>query len=264
MLSPLISIITINFNDALGLEKTILSVCSQTFRNFEHIIIDGGSKDKSQEIITKYQGGFSKWVSESDKGIYDAQNKGIGFANGKYCLFLNSGDYLVDKSVLENAERHILVQDDSIGIFYGDIIIPLNNGKEKRLFQPKRITDFHLFKDTIWHPAAFIKTDLFKKIGYYSLNFKISSDYEFWIKSKKNMVVFCYLPFPIAFFNQDGLSSLFENQRTLSIERKKIQFMYFGKKAYYYRFFLSFINLYKISLIKIKTFIKYRVLEIKV
>ena len=89
-----LSIITINLNNYLGLEKTIKSVICQTFDNYEFIIIDGGSKDLSIDIIKRYENKVTFWISESDSGIYNAMNKGIRFAKGEFCLFLNSGDYL--------------------------------------------------------------------------------------------------------------------------------------------------------------------------
>jgi glycosyltransferase involved in cell wall biosynthesis len=95
----LLSIITINYNNLSGLEKTIQSVLNQTLKNFEFIIIDGGSTDGSKEYNQEKNEFIDCWVSESDNGIYHAMNKGIKMAKGEYCLFLNSGDYLVDSEV---------------------------------------------------------------------------------------------------------------------------------------------------------------------
>src|ERR1700757_1115246 len=99
---PKLSIITINFNDQLGLSKTIKSVISQTISDFEFIIIDGASSDKSLDIIKHYADKISFWVSEKDNGIYDAQNKGIAKATGDYLLFLNSGDCFYNEHIVEN------------------------------------------------------------------------------------------------------------------------------------------------------------------
>ena len=106
-----LSIITINYNNLAGLQKTIESVVSQTFRDFEWIVIDGGSVDGSRELIERYANSFSYWVSEPDKGIYNAMNKGIVVAKGDYLLFLNSGDWLCDEMALERSFSHHPTKD---------------------------------------------------------------------------------------------------------------------------------------------------------
>ena len=99
-----LSIITINRNNAAGLEKTLQSVAAQTFKEFEYIVVDGASTDGSVEVIKKYESKFAhlKWVSEPDKGIYNAMNKGIKVAKGEYLLFLNSGDWLCNESIIQD------------------------------------------------------------------------------------------------------------------------------------------------------------------
>ena len=104
-MAPLISIITVNFNDKIGLERTLESVFSQNFRNFEYLVIDGGSNDGSKELLEKNSEKINYWVSEPDKGIYNAMNKGISFAKGEYLIFLNSGDHLKNENSLEIAQK---------------------------------------------------------------------------------------------------------------------------------------------------------------
>ncbi|MBQ3836958.1 MAG: glycosyltransferase, partial [Treponema sp.] len=114
---PLISIITINYNNKDGLKKTIDSVAAQTFQGYEHIIVDGGSTDGSAEVIKDalknkdYAAHVSYWCSEKDGGIYPAMNKGVERAGGEYCLMLNSGDYLAGKSILEKAAKSFWTED---------------------------------------------------------------------------------------------------------------------------------------------------------
>ena len=134
-------------NNANGLEQTILSVRNQTWKDFEHIIIDGGSTDGSLGIIEKYRDGITYSVSEKDKGIYDAQNKGILNANGEYCLFLNSGDFLVNESVFEKIFSNNLDTD----IIYGDMLIDYGNGKIEYGKSPNRLTLFFLAYRVLWH-----------------------------------------------------------------------------------------------------------------
>ena len=106
-MAPLISIITVNFNDKIGLERTLESVFSQNFRNFEYLVIDGGSNDGSKDLLEKNSEKINYWVSEPDKGIYNAMNKGISFAKGEYLIFLNSGDHLKNENSLEIAQKSI-------------------------------------------------------------------------------------------------------------------------------------------------------------
>jgi len=114
-----LSIISINLNNVAGLQKTIESVWPQTFTDYEYIIIDGGSTDGSIDIIKKYSDKITYWISEKDNGIYHAMNKGIEVAKGDYCLFLNSGDWLVDKKILEN----VFSNNHSEDILYGDMMV---------------------------------------------------------------------------------------------------------------------------------------------
>lgn len=119
---PLITIITVNFNDKVGLERTIKNVANQTWKKFEYIIIDGGSSDGSKDIIEKYKDNFDYWVSEPDKGIYNAMNKAIERANGTYLLFLNSGDEFDSLNILE--ESHDLIHTEDLIYFDVNLVFP--------------------------------------------------------------------------------------------------------------------------------------------
>ena len=200
---PLISVITINYNNAKGLEKTIESVISQSFQDFEFIVIDGHSSDASTDII-KQNDRINYWVSEKDQGIYDAQNKGIEKATGKYLLFLNSGDSLVNIIVLEKVS-HFLSGDKSI--YYGDLILEKNDRQEKHLAPNEIDTDFML-NSTFWHPCVFIKAELFKDFGLYNTDFSIAGDYEFFIRCLlKPGVTTEHIPEFITLFDGNGISN---------------------------------------------------------
>ena len=121
-----LSIITINYNDKEGLKKTIESVINQTWQDFEFIVIDGGSTDGGKEIIEQYTSKIDYWVSEPDKGIYNAMNKGIRAATGDFVLFLNSRDIFYNNEVLLNADS--LISND-FGIYYGDVIVKKTNSE---------------------------------------------------------------------------------------------------------------------------------------
>lgn len=176
--SPILSIITINLNNRVGLEKTIQSVIAQTSLDYEYIIIDGQSVDGSLEIIKQYKDQITYWVSEPNKGIYGNMNRGIKECRGKFYLFLNSGDWLVDgvlKSILP-----ICHTDD---IIYFNTYLSYDGKKFEELRYPASLTMMSFYKRTIGHQSTLISSELFVKYGLYNENNKLHSDYEFWIKT---------------------------------------------------------------------------------
>ena len=176
-----LSIITINYNNCDGLQKTIESIVSQSYNDFEWIVIDGGSTDGSRELIEQYASRMAYWVSEPDKGIYNAMNKGIVKAKGEYTLFLNSGDWLVDKTSLERCFSHNITAD----VVYGDVYLSDENGLTERRY-PDFLSMRFFFEGTICHNAAFIRRILFSG-SLYNEQLKIVSDYEFFlIQALKN------------------------------------------------------------------------------
>lgn len=170
------SIITINYNNKDGLEMTINSVLGQTFQNFEYIIIDGGSTDGSLEVIKKYAEHIDYWVSESDKGIYNAMNKGIRKATGDYLNFMNSGDTYHSNSALEEIAGLHSDDDIIIGGYY-------ENGKDvAHIIPPQDMTLLTLMKYTINHQATFINRQLFNK-RLYDESYSIMADAKFNFQS---------------------------------------------------------------------------------
>lgn len=180
-----LSIITINYNNAEGLKKTLDSVITQTASGFEHIIIDGGSTDDSVNIIHDYanalhnqQDEFAvKWLSESDSGIYNAMNKGIDRACGDYLLFLNSGDCLYDDNVISS----FFNTNPSKDIISGNTVF--SDNKMRYAIKPEKLYFDYFVEDSLLHSSTFIKSDLFNKYGKYSESFRIVSDWEFWVKA---------------------------------------------------------------------------------
>lgn len=224
---PKLSVITINFNNKDGLERTIRSVIAQTFTDYEYIVIDGGSTDGSVEIIKKYASGITYSVSEKDGGIYNAQNKGIKVAKGEYCLFLNSGDFLVDKKVLNN----VFSKNHSEDILYGNMMIDWGNKKVTLGKMPDAISLYHMYTDTLWHPVSFIKKQLFEKYGNYDERYKIVADYEFFFRSIiVNKVTVRHIASTVSQFSIDGLSSKPENKLLEQEERKSVQKKYLTEK----------------------------------
>ena len=160
-----LSVITINYNNSKGLERTIQSVVSQTRRDdLEYIVVDGLSNDGSFEVINRYESQIDKWISEPDKGIYNAMNKGISMATGEYCLFLNSADvFCSPKSIERIIDKHWYADVVQCDIFYQSA-----NNKHflTRVFSPDKITYYQFLKDSIYHQASFIKTSMLKEEGY--------------------------------------------------------------------------------------------------
>ena len=216
---PLISIITVNYNNREGLEKTIHSVKSQSFQDFEYIVVDGASSDGSAELLKEHTDRINIGISERDSGVYNAMNKGIRVSSGDYLLFLNSGDFLVDNQVLENVLNYKLERD----IVYGDMRIRWSENNLSLGKMPQTINSFHLYKDTIWHPVTFIKRDLLIACGLYNENYKLVADYDFFCKAmiQKNAAS-KYIPVCIAEYNTEGMSSREEYKKIEKAERQKV------------------------------------------
>lgn len=219
-----ISIITVNYNDKVGLEKTIKSVIYQKFKDFEFIIIDGNSLDGSKEIIEAYKNDFTHAISEPDKGIYNAMNKGIKLAKGAYLLFLNSGDILSDEFVLDKINKEL---DPTFGIVYGDANYLEKNASCIRTYPDKLSFQFFLAHN-LSHQASFIRRDLFDSIFLYNEDYKIVSDWEFFIYSIcKENTPYKHINLLICNYDTTGLSSVIANHQSMHEERKKTLQKYF-------------------------------------
>lgn len=207
------SIITINYNNRDGLRKTIESVVSQSYKDFEYIVIDGGSTDGSREVIDKYAEHIDYWVSEPDKGIYNAMNKGIKMAHGDYLNFMNSGDYFFNENVLNDTLAYL-----------NDDIVSGRSVNEDFSARPFHVSSnpsmIQFYKNTVDHQASFISRNLFKD-SLYDENYKIVSDWKFYIeKIIFQNCSFSLMPVTVAFFQNGGIS---EVQKGLNeVERKDI------------------------------------------
>ncbi|WP_340102804.1 glycosyltransferase family 2 protein [Rhodohalobacter sp. 8-1] len=170
-----LSIITINYNNKTGLIKTVESVIHQTFQDFEYIIIDGGSTDGSKEYIQQMQEHFDYWVSEPDKGIYNAMNKGIKVAKGEYCLFLNSGDMLYDDFSLVYLFKNSFEED----IVYTNCYFHEDDNttlKKKTFPIPENLTMDFFWKDMLCHQAMIFKRKFLENYSKYDEKYKLASD----------------------------------------------------------------------------------------
>lgn len=196
-----LSIITINYNNKAGLQRTIDSVICQTWRDFEWIIIDGGSTDGSKELIEKYREHFAYRCSEPDKGIYNAMNKGIAKAKGDYLQFLNSGDALHNENVL----FLIFKEGFNADILYGDLNLVSKNRIRKIIYPDHLTFPFFLCK-SIGHPSSFIRTSLLKESNY-NENYKIVSDWYKFMELYLECRSFSHISLVIVDFDTTGISS---------------------------------------------------------
>lgn len=209
-----LSIVTINYNNADGLRKTMESVFAQTCKEFEYIVIDGASTDGSVEIIKEYaQKAESQeprvksviWTSESDTGIYNAMNKGVRKATGEYVLMLNSGDYLVDEHVIKRIMPELagtdIVQGNNIEECSGKTYRNRGYGKSD-------IDFFDVMKGHFLHQSSFCKRDLFERYGYFDESYKMSGDTKFFmICLGRNDATFKYVDIDVANYDMSGISA---------------------------------------------------------
>lgn len=217
-----LSIITICYNEP-DLAKTCESIVNQTWQDFEWIVVDGGSNEDTQKIWDKYKYRIDKFISEPDKGRYNAMNKGIALAQGEYLNFLNAGDYYSDSNVLSKVAPD-LTQD----IVYGNLKFITPNKTTSIWIPEDEINDKILITSTLPHPSSFIKNDLFKKYGGYNETYKIVSDWEkFVIFIKKHNCSYKHIDILCSVFNLNGISS--QNTELCKKERQEVIQKYFLK-----------------------------------
>lgn len=221
----ILTIITINRNNAGGLEKTMLSVASQNCGDYEFIVIDGASTDGSVEVIRSFEAVFGdrvKWISEPDKGIYNAMNKGIEMASGDYLQFLNSGDCLASNDVTTRMTEALRANGFPT-ILYGNMLKDMPDGKVLRDkgFAGELISFLGFYTGSLNHPSSYIKKSLFEKYGCYDESLKIVSDWKWFLQAiilgdEKPV----YVDIDVSLFDMNGISV---TNRTLDkTERRKV------------------------------------------
>lgn len=216
-----VSIITSVYNNELTIEDAIKSVISQNYHNIEYIIIDGFSKDKTFDIIKKYENKIYKFVSEQDNGIYDGLNKGLSYATGDIIGFLHSDDIYADENVISDVVNTFLKNNtDSI---YSDLVYVDKNDTNK-IFRYWKSGEYSLKKlSNGWmppHPTFFVKKEFYDKYGKFDLDFKIAADYDFMLRMLgKYKITTSYLPKVIYKMRVGGAS----NKNFKSIIQKSIE-----------------------------------------
>ncbi len=254
---PLMSIITVCYNSENTIEDTILSVLNQTYQKIEYIIIDGKSNDNTISIIKKYQPLFKEkgiiytWISEKDKGIYNAMNKGIKMSNGEWIGIINSDDwYELDaiKNIVLKINKHSKVE-----LIHGNMNVYRN---KDIVFISKPDVHFNKIKKGMYinHPTVFVKKDVYNKYGLLSEKFKIVSDWHFILKVYKFINIKYLENIIISNFRDGGISSQFTIEQAKEKHKARKLLKIYKIIDIYYIY-----DLIKLSLIKEKTFenIKY-------
>lgn len=220
-----LSIITINRNNAQGLKKTMQSVVSQTSKDLEYIVVDGASTDESVEVIKHFaEQRDIRWVSERDKGIYNAMNKGIGMAQGEYVMILNSGDYLASPQVVDEMGK-ALVANNHPDILYGNMLKIWPDGKTQR---DRQLRDdyslFDFYNGTLNPDGTYIRRSLFAQYGPFDESLKICSDWAWMLKTVgMNGVKPLHVDLDTLYFDMTGVSEGGERSRqTIRNERQQV------------------------------------------
>ncbi len=204
--TPLLSIVTICFNNRDDIERTCKSIARQTWHDFEWIVIDGASTDGTLEILKKYEKFIDVLISEPDTGRYNAMNKGVLRSKGKWLNFMNGGDAFHHPNVLQNLSEFL--KNDEADILYGNMNFITNKKEHQIVTYPLNITDPNYFYDgCISHQSSFIKRSLFQQYGLYNENYKIVSDWEKWIVFSLLKCKFRHINLTVADFYDGGIGS---------------------------------------------------------
>ena len=228
-MNPKFSIITVCFNSEKTIERTIISVLSQSYQDFEYIIVDGASTDGTLSIIKKYKKKYPdkiKLISEKDSGIYDAMNKGIRSASGNLIGIVNSDDYYEADALKNISETY---DGEKYEIVYG-MLRTIKEGKEVSVYIKNHQW---IDEDMITHPTCFVTKEVYEDFGTYSLEYRYSADYEFMLRMNRNsQVVFKPIYKIISNFSLDGASSSIKGY----VDTLKLKYSYrlISKKRYYF------------------------------
>lgn len=220
---PKISIITVVYNGASTLEATIKSIANQSYKNIEYLIVDGNSTDATLSIIKRYDGVIDKWISEADRGIYDAMNKGIDLATGDYLWFMNSGDLIADSPTLEKAIDCMPDAD----IYYGETVMIDDAGNEigdRRLKTPETLTPASFKKGMlVSHQSFIVKKSL---VDHYNETYTFSADFEWCLKAIEKAGNICNTHLVLSKFLDGGFTK--QNIVPGLKERFRIMVNHFG------------------------------------
>jgi glycosyltransferase involved in cell wall biosynthesis len=204
-----VSIITVAYNSALTIADTLESVASQSYRSVEHVVIDGGSTDRTKEIVGRCGGHIAKFISEPDRGIYDAMNKGLALATGEVICFLNADDVYVDENVIGKVVD--LMENKELDALFGDVEFFRPKSPKRtfrryrsRKFNPRRISRGWMPA----HPSLFIRDHVFERFGFFNSDYQIAGDFEFVARVfRDDTLKYSYLPEVMVRMRTGGIST---------------------------------------------------------
>jgi glycosyltransferase involved in cell wall biosynthesis len=226
---PTVTIITACYNSAKTIEQTMQSVADQTYPNIEYIVVDGASTDNTLNIIEGYNTIIAKLITEPDNGIYEAFNKGITAATGDIIYFLNSDDYLFNRTAIEDIAL-LFAKNEHLSFIYSNVVA-FDEKTNYQFVDGKKMTLDHFKRgDMCPHQGIFVKRELFQKYGLFDENYRIAADYEFVIKCFKNEPEesIQYVNQTVAFFRAGGISSNPQTQQEFQREQKEVLYKHFG------------------------------------
>lgn len=205
MINSKFSIITISFNEEKFIENTVESIINQKYSNIEYIIIDGGSSDRTIEILKKYEEYINYCISEKDNGIYDAMNKGIEKATGDYIIFMNAGDTFFNEEVLKLVNKEI--QESKSDFVYGNAM-EFDPESSNHFFKPARSIQYLWYGMFAHHQSMFYNNHIIKKHNLkYNIKYRIAADYDFTYRFLNLTRSVTKLNYTIAVFLRGGLSN---------------------------------------------------------
>lgn len=210
-----VSIITISYNNLKGLKDTYNSIHQQTFRDFEWIVVDGGSTDGTKEFLEEHESELAYWCCEQDKGVYNAQNKGTAQAQGEYCIYMNSGDSFFADNVLEK----IFEKEIDADIVYGNWMLIFEDGKTRLGIAPEAADLAYFYDDNMCHQSMLIRTEAVKNRPY-DESFRIYADWEEWLALLMQGKIFKKIDMTICNFMVGGISTGDNASEKLKQERK--------------------------------------------
>jgi len=204
-----VSIITVSYNSVATIADTLKSVASQTYSDIEHVVVDGGSTDGTQEVVDKFGKHIAKFVSEPDRGIYDAMNKGLALQTGAIIGFLNADDVYADENVISKVAGLMEVED--LDALFGDVEFfkPKSPDRTFRRYRSRRFTPSRISKG--WmpaHPTLFLRSQVFERFGYFNSDYQIAGDFEFVARVfRDDTLKYRYLPDVMVRMRTGGIST---------------------------------------------------------
>ncbi len=236
MLKPKVSIITVVYNAKKALEKTINNIKQLRYENIDYIIVDGGSTDGTVSVIKENEQYVSQWISEPDKGLYDAMNKGLNMVTEGYVWFINAGDFIYSKDILNNIFAGF---ENYADIYYGDTIIESETGeimglRGKKLPRKLTLSSYHSGM-VVCHQSIIVRRDI---APLYNLNYKYAADIDWVMDVTRRAVSITNTRFILSIFVEGGISSL--NRKASLKERLQIMIKFYGRfKALYYHIIIA-------------------------